>query len=77
MNFITSSSKLIGKFSHDVQSGNLIIPRRVNANGTHLTYNVTHFHDFNDDNGIDFDEQYNKLHYHIDLNDETIHVELR
>lgn len=55
--------------------GHLFVPRRVHSNGTHLSYNVTHFHEFNHPNEID-SEQLDKLHYHIDLHDETLHIEL-
>lgn len=65
----------IGKFSHNVDSGHLFVPRRVHSNGTHLSYNVTHFHEFNHPNEIDSD-QLDKLHYHIDLHNETLHIEL-
>lgn len=66
----------IGKFSHDIDTGHLFVPRRVHANGTHLSYNVTHFHDFSNLNEIDND-QIDKLHYHIDLHDQTLHIELK
>lgn len=66
----------LGKYSHDVDMGHLFVPRRVHSNGTHLSYNVTHFHEFNHPNEID-SEQLDKLHYHIDLHDETLHIELK
>lgn len=62
-----------GKFSHTIESGHLFVPRRVHANGTHLTYNVTHYHQPIDDNEFPLDD---KLHYHIDLHDGTMHIEL-
>lgn len=65
-----------GKFSHDIDSGHLFVPRRVHSNGTHLSYNVTHFHEFNHPNEISGSDQLDKLHYHIDLHDETLHLEL-
>lgn len=67
---------LTGKFSHKIESGHLFVPRRVHSNGTHLTYNVTHYHRINDENAVDSDFMDNKLHYHIDLPDETMHIEL-
>lgn len=66
----------IGKFSHDIDSGHLFVPRRVHSNGTHLSYNVTHFHEFNSPNEISDSDQLDKIHYHVDLHDETLHLEL-
>lgn len=65
-----------GKYSHDVDSGHLFVPRRVHSNGTHLSYNVTHFHEYDNVNEIDSEQLDNMLHYHIDLHDQTLHVEL-
>lgn len=64
-----------GEYSHEIETGKLTIPRRVHANGTHITYNVTHFSEY--DNGLDDDDTDHPYHYHIDLHDETVHVELR
>lgn len=66
-----------GEYTHEIETGKLTVPRRVHANGTHLTYNVTQFHDFEHDNQIDNDNTDDHYHYHIDLHDETVHVELR
>ncbi|XP_055304525.1 A disintegrin and metalloproteinase with thrombospondin motifs 7 [Sitodiplosis mosellana] len=74
--FAAYGPKLAGKFSHDVDSGHLFVPRRVHSNGTHLSYNVTHFHGYDNPNEIDSEQLDNKLHYHIDLHDQTLHVEL-
>lgn len=78
LNFFFRFRLKIGKFSHKLESGHLIVPRRVHANGTHLTYNVTHYHQHSDENEIDgaFGDRGDKVHYHIDLHDETLHVEL-
>lgn len=66
-----------GEYTHGIETANLTVPRRVHANGTLITYNVTHFHDFEHDNKIDYDNTDDHYHYHIDLHDETVHVELR
>lgn len=66
----------IGKFSHKIESGHLIVPRRVHANGTHLTYNLTHYHQPNNFGEIESDLSDGKIHYHIELHDGPIHVEL-
>lgn len=67
---------MLGKFSHEIHTGHLFVPRRVHSNGTHLSYNVTHFHDFDNINEIDSDQLDKKLHYHIDLPDQILHLEL-
>lgn len=67
---------IIGKFSHKIESGHLIVPRRVHANGTHLTYNVTHYHHPNDLGEIESDLSDGKIYYHFELHDGPIHVEL-
>lgn len=64
-----------GKYSHDVDSGHLFVPRRVHLNGTHLSYNVTHFHGH--DNVNEIDSGHPAVHYHIDMPDHTMHVELK
>lgn len=56
----------LGKYSDEIDFGHLVIPRKVHDNGTHLTHNLTHHHD----------DQSDKLHYHIDLVDQTLHLEL-
>lgn len=67
---------ILGKFSHKIESGHLIVPRRVHANGTHLTYNVTHYHQPNDLDETKSDLSGEKIYYHFELHDGPIHVEL-
>lgn len=46
----------------------MIIPRKVDTHGNHLTLNLTHIHPHRNHN--------ERLHYHIDLNNSTLHLEL-
>lgn len=57
----------LGEFSNEINGGQVIVPRKVFSNGTHLTHILTHYHSHDPDE---------KLHYHIDLNNETLHLEL-
>lgn len=64
------SSKLFkGIYSHNLEMGHLIIPRKVNQLGEHLSHNLTHFHQDNEDE--------EKLHYHISFDNQTFHIELQ
>lgn len=60
---------LSGLYTHHLEGSNLIIPRKVNHIGELISHNLTHHHD--EDNLED-----DKLHYHIELDDETLHLEL-
>ncbi|KAG4065960.1 hypothetical protein HA402_006678 [Bradysia odoriphaga] len=57
-----------GKYSHRLSDGHLIVPRKVDHNGQHLSHNVTHHCN-------DVEET---LHYRIDVNNDTsMHIELQ
>lgn len=58
---------ITGKYTSDIDAV-LTIPRRVDAYGKHLTHNLTHDQSHGNDDAL--------LHYHIDLNNATLHVEL-
>lgn len=58
-----------GKYSYGLHTGNLIIPRKVDHNGQHISHNVTHHH---------HDSSTEKIHYRIDINNDTsMHIELQ
>ena len=61
-----SVSPFIGKYTNDLLAGNIVIPRKVNDIGEYLSHNLTHYHS----NSTDL------LHLHIDMNNETWHLEL-
>lgn len=52
-----------------MRDAHLVIPRKVNFKGETLSHNLTHHH-----HALTPE---NKLHYHIDFNNETLHLELR
>lgn len=54
----------------DLHAADLIIPRKVDRHGQHITHNLTHHHD--DDGDGD-----GELHYHIMLNNTLHHIELQ
>lgn len=56
-----------GIFSDEISTAHLIVPRKVDGNGVHLSHNLNHSHG-PDDVG--------QLHYHIELHNETLHLEL-
>ncbi|CAD7087043.1 unnamed protein product [Hermetia illucens] len=55
-----------GKYTHNISTGHLVIPRKVDHKGQHISHNLTHHHDIH---GKD-------LHYHIEVGNETLHLEL-
>lgn len=59
-------SFLSGKYTHNISTGHLVIPRKVDHKGQHISHNLTHHHDIH---GKD-------LHYHIEVGNETLHLEL-
>lgn len=62
-------NKFLGKYSHGLHAANLIVPRKVDHNGRHLSHNVTHHHN---------ESSSEKLHYRIDINNDTsMHIELQ
>lgn len=59
----------LGLYSSHLDDAILTIPRKVNHRGEHVSHNLTHHH-----HELSLD---NKLHYHIDFDNETLHLELR
>lgn len=70
-----------GMFTDDLQEAHLIIPRRVNHVGEILSHNLTHHHEHKQyekfkKNSNSFNDDEHKVHYHIDFQNETLHLEL-
>lgn len=73
---------MTGRYSSvDATTANLIVPRKVHANGTHLSHDLTHHHpsdtveDASENSANDGDSA--TLHYHIELPSHTVHVQLK
>ncbi|XP_055914270.1 A disintegrin and metalloproteinase with thrombospondin motifs 7 [Eupeodes corollae] len=64
---VIAEQTLYGKHSDELISGRLVTPRKVNRHGEHVSHNLTHHHDRNNPED---------LHFHIDLDKETLHLEL-
>ncbi|CRL05730.1 CLUMA_CG018759, isoform A [Clunio marinus] len=65
-----------GIFSNSLREANLIIPRKVNNEGDFISHDLVHHHAhdyYNEETG---DSEDHKVHYHIDLHNETLHLEL-
>lgn len=55
----------------------LIVPRKVNHLGEHLSHNLTqhHTHNYYDDKLTDSNDHL--VHYQIDINNDTMHLEMK
>ncbi len=68
-NSIKQEKQFSGKYSHGLHNGNLVVPRKVDRNGRHISHNVTHHHN---------EASSDTLHYRIDINNHTsMHIELQ
>lgn len=75
-----------GIYSQGVRNGQLVIPRKVNHLGDHISHDLTHHWSETDDelskrkrrrrSVDDGDSDAAALHYQLELNDETLHIEL-
>lgn len=67
----------LGIFTKNLHSATLTVPRKVKHNGEHLSHNLTqhHTHNYYDDK-LKSDIRDNLVHYHIDMFNETMHLEL-
>lgn len=83
-----------GLYSDDIGDGQLVVPRKVNHLGEHISHDLTHHWREQDEDSGNVDGLWglaNKpsrirrsagnpspaaLHYHLDLNNETLHIEL-
>ena len=65
-----------GIFTRNLRSAILIVPRKVNHLGEHLSYNLTqhHTHNYYDDNLSDLNDHL--VHYQIDFLNKTMHLEM-
>ncbi|XP_020715163.1 A disintegrin and metalloproteinase with thrombospondin motifs 6 isoform X2 [Ceratitis capitata] len=78
----TSSANLLyGLHSDELKSGTLIVPKRVNENGEFLTYDLSYRHDQNyrhehSRRRRNIAKNFNKVHYKLDVANETIHLDL-
>lgn len=78
-----------GLYSHTVSGGHLVVPRKVNHFGEHISHDLTHHWTDDDDDGL-LSGLANRrrrrarrsvgdpaaLHYTLQLNNETLHIEL-
>ncbi|XP_061392659.1 A disintegrin and metalloproteinase with thrombospondin motifs 6-like [Musca vetustissima] len=72
---------LIGLHSDELKSGELIIPRKVNRNGEFVSHNLQHHHGQHYKHNrkrrsIDDTQLEPEVHYHLDIENETLHLEL-
>jgi hypothetical protein len=69
-------NKFPGIYTHNLAEAHLVVPRKVNTFGEHLSHNLNHRHNHNHYNDATGDAEDHKVHYHIDLHNETLHLEL-
>lgn len=65
-----------GIFTNSIIDGHLTIPRKVSSNGELLSHNLSHHHEHNHYDATTGDAESHAVHYHIDLHNETLHLEL-
>lgn len=65
-----------GKYSKSLHEAHLIIPRRVNSEGALITHHLSHHHQHDHYREGPGDPSDHSIHYHIDLHNETLHLEL-
>ena len=78
------ASTATGLYSHRISGGQLVVPRKVNHLGHHLSHDLTHhWTEDDDDDGGGLTKRRRRfvgepaaLHYHLELNNETLHIEL-
>ncbi|XP_055689829.1 A disintegrin and metalloproteinase with thrombospondin motifs 7 [Lutzomyia longipalpis] len=57
-----------GIYSNGIADGKLVIPRKVDQHGNHLSHLLDHYHDHQANEST--------LHYHLEIDNETLHLEL-
>jgi hypothetical protein len=65
-----------GIFSNSLSEAHLTVPRKVNEFGEHVSHNLNHHHSHNHYDDSTGDVEDHTVHYHIDLHNETLHLEL-
>lgn len=55
-----------------------MIPRKVDHYGVHISHDLDHYHDEQTESAhaMDIENGRKPLHYHLELNNETLHIEL-
>lgn len=71
----------VGLHSDELISGELIIPRKVTASGEFLTHNLIHHHDQHYKHqrkrrSLEETSLAPEVHYHVAIQNETLHLEL-
>jgi hypothetical protein len=63
-------------FSNSLHDAQLIVPRKVNSDGELVSHDLIHHHshDHYDESTGEVDDH--KVYYHLDINNETLHLEL-
>lgn len=56
-----------GIYSNGIANGKLVIPRKVDQHGNHVSHLLDHYHD---------EASESTLHYHLEIDNETLHLEL-
>jgi Reprolysin family propeptide len=75
-NNFSTSQRIPGIFSNSLHEAQLTVPRKVSASGEQLSHDLIHHHEhdhYDEDTGEADDH---KVHYHVDINNETLHLEL-
>lgn len=72
---------LLGLHSDELTSGELIIPRKVSKSGEFLSHNLIHHHGQHYKHNrkrrsLEDTELEPEVHYHVDIRNETLHLEL-
>lgn len=68
--------RIPGIFSSSLHEADLIIPRKVNSDGEHVSHNLIHHHEHDYYEGETGEPEDHMVHYRIDLHNETLHLEM-
>lgn len=69
-------SVLEGFYSNKLSEAHLTVPRKVNSFGDHLSHDLRHHHEHNYYNDSTGESDDHAVHYHIDIHNQTLHLEL-
>ncbi|XP_070503091.1 A disintegrin and metalloproteinase with thrombospondin motifs 12 [Chironomus tepperi] len=65
-----------GFYSNKLSDAHLTVPRKVNSFGDHLSHDLRHHHEHNHYNDSTGEPDDHAVHYHVDIHNETLHLEL-
>jgi Reprolysin family propeptide len=76
INIFSLQMDFLGMFSNSLDDAYLVIPRKVNINGELISHQLNHHHEHYHYDVESDDPSTHAIHYQIDLQNETLHIEL-